>query len=369
MVAFEIAVTVALLVVVGAVLSAARRSMQQDLGFETAPLLAVRVQNPAGLDVEAIIRLVKSLSGVTHAAASQAIPMTATGPERTVTGDGDSPRVAKAEQALIGSGFFEAMNVRLAIGRDFLPAERVERSRVVLVAADLARRLWADGDPLGRTLMVDGRPHEVIGVVNDYANRTLAPRPPRFFLPLVLQAPPTRMEFVIRTDGQALPMADTLRREITAMAPGNVVSRFAPMQQIVQIGSQEIFATAFPLAPLILIAMLLTAAGVYGVLAFAVSRRATEFAVRAAIGARRVDLIGLIASQSARVISLGLFCGVGIAFALTRLAQGSGGIFDSPGWPAFVIPMLIVAVIGSFATWIPARRAMRADPATLLRTT
>ena len=140
------------------------------------------------------------------------------------------------------------------------------------------------------------------------------------------------MQFVIRTDGQAQPLADTLRREVAAMASGNAVSSVIALEQIVQIGSQEIAATAFPLAPLILIAMLLTAAGVYGVLAFAVSRRATEFAVRSAIGARRVDLICLIAAQSARVISFGLFCGVGIAFALTRLAQGSGGIFDSPGW-------------------------------------
>ncbi len=113
MVGFEIAVTVALLVVVGTILSATERSMNQDLGFRTEPLIVARVQNPAGVDIDSVLRRLKGVPGVASAAASLSIPMGASGQDRTVTGDGDSPRVAKAEQALIGAGFFETLDVPL----------------------------------------------------------------------------------------------------------------------------------------------------------------------------------------------------------------------------------------------------------------
>ena len=91
--------------------------------------------------------------------------------------------------------------------------------------------------------------------------------------------------------------------------------------------------------------------------------------MRVAIGATRAEIARLVAVHSLRVVAAGLAAGIGATFGLTRLAQGSGGIFDSPGWPAFVVPMLIVIIVGLVATWIPARRAMRIDPVHLLRAT
>jgi predicted lysophospholipase L1 biosynthesis ABC-type transport system permease subunit len=236
------------------------------------------------------------------------------------------------------------------------------------VSHELARQLWPGMPALGRVLSVEGQTYEVVGIVADYAHRTLMPMPPRFFLPLAA-ATPTEMQFVVRANGQPGLLIEALRKEVTALATGNIVSNAIPLQQIVQIGSQEILATAVPLAPLVIIAMILSAAGIYGVLAFTVARRSTEMAVRVAVGADRSHLIRLVAWQSLRVVAVGLLFGVGGTFALTRLAQGGGGIFDSPGWSAFVVPMAIVALIGAVATWLPARRAVRTDPARLLRST
>ena len=115
--------------------------------------------------------------------------------------------------------------------------------------------------------------------------------------------------------------------------------------------------------------MLLTAAGIYGVLAFAVSRRATELAVRMAVGATGRDLLRLVAAHSLRMLAVGTAIGIALTFALTRVAQGRGGVFDSPGWQAFVVPMLLILVIGTIATLIPMRRALKINPTTLLRTT
>lgn len=139
------------------------------------------------------------------------------------------------------------------------------------------------------------------------------------------------------------------------------------LDRILDVGGQETLVLAYPLAPLIATGLLLTAAGIYGVLAFAVARRANELAVRIAVGATRGRLVRLMLAHTLRLVAIGLTCGVGVTFAVTRIAQGSGGIFDSPGWGAFLVPIAIVAAVGALATWVPSRRAMRVDPATLLR--
>ena len=110
----------------------------------------------------------------------------------------------------------------------------------------------------------------------------------------------------------------------------HTVSGVTTIEQIKTIIGQEILVGTFPLFPLIATGMLLTAAGIYGVLAFAVSRRATELAVRIAVGATGRDLLRLVAAHSLRMLGIGSAIGIALTFALTRVAQGRGGVFDSP---------------------------------------
>jgi ABC-type antimicrobial peptide transport system permease subunit len=141
------------------------------------------------------------------------------------------------------------------------------------------------------------------------------------------------------------------------------------LDQIIRVGSQEMLVGFAPLVPLIMIGMLLTAAGVYGVLAFAIARRSKEFAVRIAVGARATDLVRLVAAQSARLVAIGLILGLGLMWGLRQLVRSAGGAGSSfdPQWRAFAVPLLIVVMIGMAATWFPSRRARRIDPARLLR--
>jgi ABC-type antimicrobial peptide transport system permease subunit len=116
--------------------------------------------------------------------------------------------------------------------------------------------------------------------------------------------------------------------------------------------------------------MLLTAAGIYGVLAFAVTRRSRELAVRVAVGAGRWDVVRLVSTQSLKLVAAGCTLGIGLTFALSRLVRASGGagsIWD-PAPTAFIVPLIVVAIIGAFATWRPSARALRINPADLLRT-
>jgi ABC-type antimicrobial peptide transport system permease subunit len=88
-----------------------------------------------------------------------------------------------------------------------------------------------------------------------------------------------------------------------------------------------------------------------------------------AVGATGRDLLKLVAAHSLRMLAVGTAIGIALTFALTRVAQGRGGVFDSPGWQAFVVPMILILVIGTIATLIPMRRALKINPVTLLRTT
>jgi ABC-type antimicrobial peptide transport system permease subunit len=162
-----------------------------------------------------------------------------------------------------------------------------------------------------------------------------------------------------------------VRRALRDAVPGLVVSNAVTLDQIRTVMAQEALVGTAPLVPLIAIGMMLMSSGLYGVLAFSVSRRTRELAVRVAIGADWGAQVRLVMAQSLRLVALGSAFGVALTFGLSRLVRAAGGegsLYDPP-WPAFVVPVLLVLVVAALATWVPTRRALRIDPARLLRST
>jgi putative ABC transport system permease protein len=193
---------------------------------------------------------------------------------------------------------------------------------------------------------------------------------PKLYLPLTdMRATLTRMQFLIRASGDPAAVARTLRKDVQSALPGNAVTNAIGIDQIIEVGGQEMLVGTAPLAPLIATGMLLTAAGIYGVLAFAITRRSKELAVRVAIGATGRDLVRLVSAHSVRLVAIGTGYGVGITYGLARImrAAGGGGSAFDPNLAAFVVPVVVVAVIAALATWIPSRRALNINPAILLR--
>ena len=373
LVVMEIAVTVALLVVTATLLDGYRRSFTADIGYRTHPLLAMRVESGAGVPTARILDALKRLPGVASAAASTTVPYLVSGPLQRVSADAVGSQTIRAERASVGPEFFATLDVPLRAGRGFTSRDAPE-TRTAMVNETAARRLFAGRDPIGQRLWTGGTSYEVVGVVADYANARLQNHDwdPKVYLPLTAtRTDAKRMEFLIRANSDPAAVVLSLRRHVRDAAPGNVVANAFTLDQIIAIGGREILTGTAPLAPLIATGMLLTAAGIYGVLAFAITRRSKELAVRMAIGATERDLVRLVTAHSLRLVALGTFCGVGATFALTRVARAAGGggsVFD-PGWPAFAVPVAIILVIGALATWIPSRRALTINPAILLRTT
>lgn len=376
LVVFEIAVTVALLVVTGALVSASRRMMSTQPGFDPHVLAGVHVENAGRVPLSAARENLARLPGVAGVALASHVPVVAPPPSQPVSLTSSSDGDLRAERTLIGPGFFDTLGVALRAGRSVTRRDDAHGVPVAVVNQALADRLWPGRSPLGASLWSQQMAYEVVGVVADYGNTPLRQPRPAFYVP-VAQAPELKSVFFLVRATSGLERADwrapaeieaALRGEMLRVAPATDLSTFT-LDRILDIGGRELLVGAAPLAPLVATGLLLTAAGIFGVLAFSVARRANELAVRVAVGAGRADLWRLVAAQSARLVGLGMLLGVAATFALTRVAQGSGNVFDSPGWQAFVVPIAIVGLIAVLATWIPLRRAMAINPATLLRST
>jgi putative ABC transport system permease protein len=370
LVILEITITVALLVETGAMVNGYQRARAAQMGFSPHALLGARVENPRGVPAKQVVDLMTRLPGVAAAAASTMVPYATFGPQVPVSSDAGTASAIQAERSAITGAFFSTLGVPLRAGRPF-SIEDTTGSRVAIVNETLVKRMFAGRSPLGSRLWIAGEPHDVIGVVADYSNNPLRypDVDPKVFVPIGSQPEFRRLFFVIRAEGDPAPLVPVVRREVRDGVAATIVTDAYTFDQILRVMGQEILAGTAPLVPLITIGMLLTSAGIYGVLAFAITRRAREFAVRMAIGASGLDMVRLVVAHTLRLVSIGTVVGVFVTFALSRFVRangGSGTVFDPPA-QAFATPVVILLVIGALATWIPSRRAVRIDPAVLLR--
>lgn len=371
LVVFEISVTVALLVVAASMIDGYRRARRADLGFDTASLLTARVERVEGVRSDDVLRVVSQLPGVATAAASTAVPFGMSGARVKVSGSADASTPAiEVEQAAIRGPFFDALGVPIVAGRGFA-ANDVASSRLVVVNEALARRILSGSAAPGRTIWIANVPHDVIGVARDYASNPfrVAADEPRVFVPLGDRASERQLQLVVRAAGDPAPLVQVLRKQINDDVAGTAVTGAHTFAQIIRIMGQEMLVGTAPLVPLISIGAMLTMAGIYGVLAFAVSRRARELAVRMALGAGPRDLVWTVTRKTLTLVATGAVIGIGTTFALSRVVRaggGAGSIYD-PALPSFVLPIAAIVVIGLIATFLPARRAASIDPVELLR--
>jgi predicted permease len=373
LVVFEIAVTIALLVVTTTMIDGYWRTSHGQMGFDTQPLLTVRIDHPNGVRTRQMADALAGIPGVASASASTLVPLVANGSRQPVAGDAGGREPLTVVLGEIDEEFFATLGVPMRAGRAFSGADS-SAGRTAIVNEALARQLFPGRDALGARLWVADVPHDVIGVVADYARHPLwADQPvPRVFVPLAPDATSVkRMHFLVRTVGNPARLVQTVRTEARNVAPGTVVGSVETVDGIIRIMGQEMLVGTAPLAPLVTIGMMLTTAGIYGVLAFAIARRSRELAVRVAVGASARDVVRLVMGHAVRLIAVGSALGLLLMFALSRVVRaggGAGSIWD-PALLSFVLPVVVVVAVGALATWIPSRRALKIDPVVLLRST
>jgi len=367
-----VAVTIALLVVTSAMMDGYRRVMSADAGFALRPLIGAGLRHRDGVNVDNVLARLERIPGVASVAASTAVPYVSSSTAVRAASDARGSNAVGARQSAISSAFFFTLGVQVRSGRAFTMQDAAS-ARPLIVNEALAKRMFADGTAIGQTLWIDEKSYDIVGVVANYTTNMFGVEHtgPELFVPLAREANNTTMSFLVRTEGSPGRLIQDVRRELQGANAGMEVRRVFALSQVREVGAQEILVGTAPLIPLITIGLLLTAAGIYGVLAFAITRRAKELAVRLAIGATNRHVITLVGTQAIRLVGIGAVIGVGLTFGLSRIVRaggGAGSIYD-PQLVAFATPVVILVAIGILASWIPSRRALKINPAIVLRTT
>ena len=281
----------------------------------------------------------------------------------------------RVSQHIVTPGFFETLAVPIVRGRAFDARDSQSGRQSVLVDQVLAARLWPDTDPIGQTLFVQGRelgrsdakPYEVIGVAQYKGLRPggAPPGPSLFRVDWASAAASGRM--LVRVKGASRTMLPLLRQEIVAVDPNVAITEALPLSSLIENMYAEV-----PLAMRVVgyaggLGLLLTAIGLYGVLAQAVGRRTREIGVRMALGARVASILSLILREGIALALAGLALGLASAVVLSRLLMRFlYGI--PPNDPVtYVVATVLVGGVALTACAIPAWRAARVDPMVALR--
>ncbi|MFN7944435.1 MAG: ABC transporter permease [Blastocatellia bacterium] len=265
--------------------------------------------------------------------------------------------------------YFQAIGIRLRRGRMFTERDHDTAPKTVIISESFARRYFTGEDPLGKRIG-NGRPdgwREIIGVVDDVRHFGLDVdvRPTMYFSDQ--QQPARRMCIVLRTAGDPLSLASALRAQVLALDRNLAVSNLQTMEQIT---SESIAAPRFTLLLIGLfavLALLLAAAGIYGVMSYAVTQRTHEVGIRLALGAQSGDVLKMVISQGLKLVIGGVLIGLAGALALTKLMKSLLFSVSASDPLTFATVALMLIAVALLACWIPARRATKVDPMIALR--
>jgi putative ABC transport system permease protein len=285
-------------------------------------------------------------------------------PEETISSPEDEREVGYHE---IAPRFFETLKIPLLEGRDFNQGDNAGSPRVTIINETLARRLWPDGSAVGRNLIVDSEPRQVVGVFKDAQLRSALEGPSPFLYVPFWQTRQTDVRIVVRVTGDPQTMLPLLRREISSVDSNVPITEEMAMtdqvndeyRPVILIGSVAVCAG--------LIALLLSMVGLYSVLALAMTQRTREMGIRIALGAQNLDVIKLVVGQGMRLVLIGVGVGLGAAVVLSRIMANLLFGVSAMDPATFVLVASLLAGVSLVACYLPARRATNVDPMEALR--
>ena len=397
-VAAQIAITLVLVIGAGLLGRSLLKVLEVDPGFRVAQIVTMDVSLPwiedpkakagQGLFFANLIARLKQVPGVRNVGATSGLPLLDGGlpdgmflllnqDELPKSPDGfdalmrQQERIGNADFGVVSQEFFQVLQIPLVRGRLFDDRDGPDSPHVAVISESLARERWPGQDPIGHTIEfgnMDGdlRLLTIVGIVGDVHEYGLD-RPPRPTVYVNLfQRPRSSMTIALLSEADTQSLTSAARGILRDLNP-EIPVRFATFAQIysASLGSRRfdlLLIGFFGVA-----ALLLATAGVFGVMAYSVSRRTREIGVRVALGAGSRDVLGMVLGQGLRTILIGIAAGIAGAFALTRTVESLlfGVSATDPLTFLLVVAVLIAAALA--ACYIPARRATHVDPLVALR--
>ncbi len=387
LVVVQVTLAMMLLVAAGLMVKSFIRLQKLDPGFAPAGLLTVQLSLPDTRYPEPhqrsaffreLVERAGRLPGVVAASVSNSVP-----PERVsileifeVEGQPTPAGVNRpmAEELVIGPDYLRVLGIRLLQGRAFKPSDDANAPPVALINQTLAQRYFPDGKAIGKRFQAGGfGPDEtwftIVGVAGDVKYNGLSAEPtPTFYVPFEQNLwSGDQMHLVVRSASNPEGLMEALRRELRALDPTLPLAN-------VRTGEQLLFAAAgrprfqtLLIALFALVALLLSAVGIYGVISYSAAQRTHEIGVRLALGARPRDVLALVVGQGMRLACLGVGLGLVGALGLTWLMKGLLFQVSTSDPLTFAVIAILLSGVALFACLVPARRATRTDPMIALR--
>jgi len=315
----------------------------------------------------------QSLPGVEGAGAISELPLSGQFGDSTFHVEGRVYAQGQSDDADLRQttpGFLNALRVPLVSGRWLNLTDTANALGIVVVNQEFARKFFSGTNPVGQHIHVSGDPvktREIVGVVGTIKHGSLDEMPrSAMYVPLD-QYPPPDMNVVVRSSGNPLQLSAALRDQVRSLDANQAISTIRSMDDVVS-GSvaQPRFASQI-LGLFAVLALVLAAVGLYGLIAYTVAQRTHEIGIRMALGASPRDVLKLVLGQGLKLALTGAVIGIGGAFALTRLMQGLLFQVSATDPVTFIGVTALLTIVALAASYLPARRAMRVDPMIALR--
>jgi putative ABC transport system permease protein len=384
----EIALALLLLTGAGLLFKSFLRMQAVNPGFRAENVLTMRVDLPEPLYNTAVsiqafhartLEKLSNLPGVLAAGAVNWLPFSGAlmwGNFHLYDGR-PMPRGYMVDKPAVSSEYFRVMGIPLLSGRAFSGQDNSTAPRVAIISRSVARTFWPGGDALGQRITLEDHPKPsedwltIIGVVDDVRQNTLTEKAhPAIYQPYAQVKNPfflSHMTFAVRTAGNPQSVGRGMRVVLQEVDRSQPVQSIAAMSDLLAATTAELRFQARLISIFSMLALLLSAIGIYGVVACAVAERTREIGIRMALGAQKRDITRMILKRSLLLVTAGVALGEAGALAVTRVLAKF--LFDvKPTDPAtFAMAAAVLVAVALFAGLLPARRATRVDPVLALR--
>jgi predicted permease len=377
----QIALAVALLNTAGLLFRSYAHTRGESMGFDPSRNLISILLNPSPQErarsmtpiYERLREELTGMPGVRRVTFARRLPMSGSGGGATVKVQfrglnlpEDRSRAAlKFNQ--VGPDYFQTLGTNLLRGRGFNASDAAGQEPVILVSETLASRYFKDRDPLDQSLLIEGKPARIVGVVEDARINEIHEKAEPFIYFPYAQFPDTEGTLIVETHRDPSTLIRPVKDKIRQVAPSSEILTTVTMREHMWRVLYDDWAQALLSSGVALIGVLLAAVGLFAAVSYAVGRRTREFGIRLAIGAQRRDVFRLVLRQGIVLAALGTACGLAAALAVSRMLSGLLYGVQPHDALTLTVSAVIALAVALLASLQPARRAVRLDPLNALR--